>query len=102
MKFCFMFCTTVFSLLVAASLQAAPITVPTDLNPGDTYRLVFVTFDQRDATDVLIGPYNDFVTTAAAGQPLAAPLEPMLLQDTRMGHSEATAHRSAYATQPKS
>jgi hypothetical protein len=74
MKFCLMFCTTVFSLLVAASLQAAPITVPTDLNPGDTYRLAFVTFGTRNATDVLIGPYNDFVTTAAAGVPELAAL----------------------------
>ncbi len=36
---------------------------------GDKYRLAFVTSTTRDATDVLIGPYNDFVTAVANGVP---------------------------------
>ena len=67
---------TIASLLVFAAFavaplasSAAPITVPSDLSVGDTYRLAFVTSDTRDAMDVLIGPYNDFVTAVAAGVP---------------------------------
>jgi hypothetical protein len=70
------------SLLIFAAFVVAPlassavpiITVPPDLNPGDKYRLAFVTSTTRDATDVLIGPYNDFVTAVAAGVPELAAL----------------------------
>jgi hypothetical protein len=69
MKSRLMFCTTFFSLLAATSLQAAPITVPTSLNPGDQYRLAFVTSGVRDATSPFIDDYNDFVQAHADAVP---------------------------------
>ena len=41
------------------------ITVPGGLNPGDEYRLVFITKDQTTATASDISFYNDFVSTQA-------------------------------------
>ena len=37
-----------------------------DLKPGDSFRLLFVTSDTRDATSGQIGDYNSFVQSAAA------------------------------------
>jgi hypothetical protein len=54
--------------------QAAPITIPTGLNPGDTYRLAFVTSTTRDATSTDIADYNAFVTAAANSQGALAAL----------------------------
>lgn len=51
--------------LLSSTIQAAPITVPTGLNPGDTYRLVFVTSTMRPATTSNLNGYNAFVTAAA-------------------------------------
>ena len=48
-------------------VQAAPITVPTSLNPGDTYRLAFETSTTTDATSTSIADYNTFVTGVATG-----------------------------------
>lgn len=56
-------------VVTAGSVAAAPITVPTGLNPGDQYRLAFVTFTTHDAISGIIGDYNDFVTAAANAQP---------------------------------
>jgi hypothetical protein len=52
------------SALVGSSGEslAAPITVPTGLNPGDRYRLAFVTSTTRDARSSNIADYNLFVT----------------------------------------
>jgi hypothetical protein len=69
MKFGLMFCTAVFSLLAATSLQAAPTPVPTGLQPGDQYRLAFVTSGVRDATSPFISDYNDFVQDHADAVP---------------------------------
>ena len=49
---------------ISASL-AAIITVPPDLNPGDKYRLVFVSSTTRTATSGDISDYNAFVDTLA-------------------------------------
>lgn len=57
-----------FAILFAAtSAVCAEVitTVPTGLNPGDQYRLVFVTAGFRDASSSDISVYNDFVTAAA-------------------------------------
>ena len=61
-----------FTLLILGftPVQAAPITVPTGLSPGDQYRLVFVTSGTRDATSTDIGDYNSFVTGEAASSVL--------------------------------
>lgn len=58
------------SLLLAAALAGGAeagtvVTVPTDLNPGDQYRLVFVTNGARNALSTDIADYNDFVTAQA-------------------------------------
>lgn len=68
---CFVISLTSLILLavLATTAQAEPITVPTDLNPGDQYRLVFVTSTTRNATSSDIADYNDFVSDVAAGVP---------------------------------
>jgi hypothetical protein len=67
-----LFCATFAVAPLAAS--AAPITVPSGLNPGDQYRLAFVTSTTRDATSPNIADYNAFVTTAANSVPELAAL----------------------------
>ena len=57
----------VFFLPLAA--LAAPITVPTSLNPGDQYRLLFLTIGKTNATSTNINTYNTFVTNDALAQP---------------------------------
>lgn len=46
-------------------VQAAIITVPTDLNPGDQYRLVFITSGITAASSSSIDDYNAFVDSLA-------------------------------------
>lgn len=48
--------------------QAIPITIPTALNPGDEYRLVFVTSTTTDASSNSINYYNSFVSNLANSQ----------------------------------
>ena len=55
----------VMLLGLATENLAAPITLPTGLNPGDQYRLGFVSSTTRDATSQNIADYNDFVTATA-------------------------------------
>ena len=52
-------------LFLAGVVHAAPIVQPLGLNPGDTYRLVFVTSGTRNATSSNISDYDSFVTTQA-------------------------------------
>ena len=52
-------------LTTTSSASAAPITVPTDLNVGDSYRLAFVTSTTRTATSSNIANYNSFVSGVA-------------------------------------
>ena len=54
------------AVALAGGAQAGTVvTVPTDLNPGDQYRLVFVTNGTRDAQSTDIADYNAFVTDQA-------------------------------------
>ncbi|GCL53112.1 hypothetical protein NIES3806_04420 [Microcystis aeruginosa NIES-3806] len=53
--------------LGTSAAQAALVVVPTGLNPGDQYRLVFVTAGTRNATSTNINDYNTFVTNQATG-----------------------------------
>ena len=66
----------IFAAFAVAPLasSAAPITVPTDLIPGQKYRLAFVTSTTRDATSSAILDYNNFVAAVAAGVPELAAL----------------------------
>jgi len=62
----------VVALLVVAFCSegyAAIILQPPGLNPGDLYRLVFVTSGTRDATSSNIADYNSFVTAQANQNP---------------------------------
>ncbi len=58
-------------LLVAGTAQGqtGPITVPSDLNPGDQYRLAFVTTGARNGSSTNIVDYNAFVSGDANAQP---------------------------------
>ena len=50
---------------LASPSHATAVIVPLTLNPGDTYRIIFVTSTSRDATSTNIADYNASVTTAA-------------------------------------
>ena len=58
----------------ATASHAQPTTIPTGLNPGDQYRLAFVTSTTRDAISADIADYNSFVTAAANAVPELAAL----------------------------
>jgi hypothetical protein len=53
----------------ATHARAVPITAPPGLDPGDQYRLAFVTSTLRDATSANIADYNAYVTTVANAVP---------------------------------
>jgi hypothetical protein len=57
-------------VVIATPVAADPIVVPTSLNPGDQYRLAFLTSTTRDASSTDIADYNNFVTGVANTQPL--------------------------------
>ncbi len=52
--------------------QAAPITIPTGLNVGDQYRLVFLTAAATTASSTNIADYNAFVQAQADASGLSA------------------------------
>ncbi|TRU30401.1 MAG: PEP-CTERM sorting domain-containing protein [Microcystis aeruginosa Ma_QC_B_20070730_S2] len=62
------------TLVTAGAAQAALVVVPPGLNPGDQFRLVFVTSGTRDATRSNINDYNTFVTNQVTGSALATEL----------------------------
>lgn len=51
--------------MASRSTAGTVVTVPPGLNPGDQYRLVFVTHESTYATSSNIADYNSFVTTSA-------------------------------------
>jgi len=53
---------------------AAPLTLPTSLGPGDTYRLAFVTSTASNSTSTDVADYNAFVTGVANSVPELAAL----------------------------
>ncbi len=67
-------CVSALILFATGFAAAAPVTVPTDLSPGDRYRIVFATSSRRDAGDDNIANYNAFVSAVAASQPELAAL----------------------------
>lgn len=56
---------TVIFTIAGQAVHAAPVTVPAGLNPGDQYRLVFVTAATLGASSTDISTYDAFVTTEA-------------------------------------
>lgn len=72
----FQTCLFVGLLLTASvSLGASVITVPTDLNVGDSYRLLFVTSTKSEATSTSIATYNSFVNSVADTVPELADID---------------------------
>jgi hypothetical protein len=67
-----LFCA--ISTVTPLGASAAPITVPSDLNVGDKYRLVFVTSPVTAAVSSNINDYNAFVTATANSVPALAAL----------------------------
>ena len=71
-----LFALSLFSLITlfcTNNLDAAIITTPTGLNPGDQYRLAFVTSGTRDGPSEDLTVYDSFVQAAAdANSELAA------------------------------
>ena len=59
---------------LCAPAAAAPITVPTSLNPGDEYRLAFVTSAGPTGCPRLLSPTTRFVTAVANTQAALASL----------------------------
>lgn len=57
-------CAAFIVIAAAGCIHAAPI-LPSGLNPGDQYRLAFVTSGTRDAASAEIADYNAFVTSQA-------------------------------------
>ncbi len=82
---------------LAASAEV--ITLPSDLDPGETYRLAFVTSTVRDALSSDIADYNSFVAAVAAGVPELAALETTW---TAIGSTATVDARDNTGTNPSS
>ena len=63
-----------FASIIGVASGSTVVTVPPGLNPGDHYRLVFITTDFTNATSTDIATYNSFVTTEAMSNPALAAL----------------------------
>lgn len=60
----------VIVILFASPVSANVVLQPVGLNPGDQYRLVFVTSSTRDGASNNINDYNQFVQDAANAAPI--------------------------------
>ena len=74
-------------LASATTSQAQPITIPSGLNPGDSYRLAFVTSTTRDATSSNSVDYDALVTAAASSVGELASLGTTCMQSARRPRS---------------
>lgn len=83
--------------MMAGMANAAPVTTPLGLTPGDTYRLAFITSVTRDATSSDIADYNAFVTGVASG---IAELAALSTTWTAIGSTEAVDARDNTGTNP--
>ncbi|MCA2655808.1 PEP-CTERM sorting domain-containing protein [Microcystis sp. M061S2] len=93
------------TLGTAGAAQAAIVVVPPGLNPGDQYRLVFVTDGTRDATSTNINDYNTFVTNdVTPTSALAIALNAAGLTTTwkAIGSTASVAARDNTGTNPSS
>jgi hypothetical protein len=55
----------VLTMVAASTVKADLVPVPTGLNPGDQYRLIFTTSTTTDASDSTAAYYNNFVDNLA-------------------------------------
>ncbi|GCL58516.1 PEP-CTERM sorting domain-containing protein [Microcystis aeruginosa] len=92
------------TLVTASAAQAALLVVPPGLNPGDQYRLVFLTAGARDALSTNINDYNNFVTNQVTGSALANALSGAGLTTTwkAIGSTASVAARDNTGTNPSS
>ncbi|MCA8974641.1 MAG: PEP-CTERM sorting domain-containing protein, partial [Planctomycetes bacterium] len=66
--------TLLMAALVASTALAQGLNYPAGLQPGDEYRVLFVTDSSRDATATDISTYDAFVTADATAVPFLASL----------------------------
>jgi len=57
--------TLIVGLIAVNSAQAALTLIPAGLNPGDQFRVAFVSSGGRNSTSSIIGDYDQFVTNLA-------------------------------------
>jgi hypothetical protein len=57
--------STALLTALATVADGSSLVIPPGLHPGDQYRIVFYTYEQRDATATDISVYDSFVTSAA-------------------------------------
>lgn len=62
------------TLTTASGALAQGFSLPSDLQPGDQYRVLFVTASKRDSSSTDIADYNAFVSADAAANPALAAL----------------------------
>lgn len=74
-QFSLRYCALLVMLLATSQLaEAAVVTIPPGLHPGDQYRLAFVTTAKTSANSSDVSYYNSFVTTAANSNSVLAAL----------------------------
>ena len=106
-QLCFVSGVALATLATAGAAQAALVVVPPGLNPGDQYRLVFVTDGTRNAQSTDINDYNTFVTNQVTGSPLATALTTAgfnlgTIQWKAIGSTPTVAARDNTGTNPSS
>ncbi len=91
--------TLVAALICLATCfaQADVVTIPTGLNPGDQYRLIFTSSSTTDATSTNIAAYNTFVTSVALSVPQLAALSTTW---TAIGSTDSINARDNTGTNP--
>jgi len=71
-------CGLILSLFTLAAVtsttHAAGVTLPPSLNPGDEYRLIYITNGARSGASALLSDYDAFVTADAAAISILAAL----------------------------
>jgi hypothetical protein len=97
-RLAFSICASILSIS-ATSAFGVPITVPPGLNPGDQYRLAFVTSTTGFATSSNISTYNAFVTNVANG---VAELAALGTTWTAIGSTASVDARDNTGTNPSS
>jgi hypothetical protein len=92
----------VFALGIASRSDAGTIIFPPGLQPGDQFRLVFVTSTSRDATSTDINDYNLFVSNVANSVPALAALNATwkAIASASAGNITAESNISDLATAP--
>jgi PEP-CTERM motif len=82
---------------LTSSALAEVVTVPAGLQPGDQYRLAFVTSATTFATSTNIATYNNFVTVAADS---SAPLAALSAQWSAIGSTSSISAKDNTGTNP--